>query len=65
MPAIMHQIVFTKKEIEDESGVSRNRVSTLIDKLEKMGILVSDSTYAKLGYKYNEIYNVFVGKDML
>ena len=65
MPAIMHQIVFTKKEIEDESGVSRNTVSTLIDKLEEIGILVSDSTYAKLGYRYNEIYNVFVGKDML
>ncbi len=65
MPAIMHQIVFTKKEIEDESGVSRNTVSTLIDKLEEIGILVTDSTYAKLGYRYNEIYNVFVGKNML
>ena len=65
MPAIMHQIVFTKKEIEDESGVSRNTVSTLIDKLEEIGILVKDSTYAKLGYRYNEIYNVFVGKNMI
>ena len=65
MPAIMHQIVFTKKEIEDESGVSRNTVSVLIDKLEKLGILVQDSTYAKLSYRYNEIYNVFVGKDMI
>ena len=65
MPAIMHQIVFTKKEIEDESGVSRNTVSTLIDKLEEIGILVTDSTYAKLGYRYNEIYNVFVGKNVI
>ena len=65
MPAIMHQIVFTKKEIEDESGVSRNTVSTLIDKLEEIGILVTDSTYAKLGYRYNEIYNVFVGRNMI
>ena len=65
MPAIMHQIVFTKKEIEDESGVSRNTVSTLIDKLEEIGILVKDSTYAKLGYRYKEIYNVFVGKNMI
>lgn len=63
MPAIIHQIVFTKKEIEEESGVSRNTVSTLIDKLEELGILVKDSTYAKLGYRYNKIYNVFVGKD--
>lgn len=61
MPAIIHQIVFTKKEIEEESGVSRNTVSTLIDKLEKLGILVKDSTYAKLSYRYNKIYNVFVG----
>ena len=54
-----------KKEIEDESGVSRNTVSTLIDKLEELGIIVADSTYAKLGYKYSEIYNVFVGKNMI
>lgn len=65
MPAIIHQIVFTKKEIEEESGVSRNTVSTLIDKLEELGILVKDSTYAKLGYRYNKIYNVFVGKESL
>jgi len=60
---MMHQIVFTKKEIEDESGVSRNTVSTLIDQLVDMNILVVDSTYAKLGYRYKEIYNVFVGND--
>ena len=65
MPAIMHQIEFTKKEIEEESGVSRNTVSTLIDKLEEIGIIVSDSTYAKLGYRYNEIYNVFVGRSII
>ncbi len=65
MPAIMHQIVFTKKEIEEESGVSRNTVSILIDKLEELGILVKDSTHAKLGYRYNKIYNVFVGKESL
>ncbi len=65
MPAIIHQIVFTKREIEEESGVSRNTVSILIDKLEGLGILIKDSTYAKLGYRYNRIYNVFVGKDNL
>jgi len=64
MPAIMRQIVFTKKEIEEESGVSRNTVSILIDKLVELNILVPDSNYAKLGYRYNEIYNVFVGKDI-
>lgn len=65
MPAMIHQIVFTKKEIEDESGVSRNTVSTLIDQLVEMNILEEDSTYPKLGYKYKEIYNVFVGKEMM
>lgn len=63
MPAIMHQIVFTKQEIANESGVSRNTVSTLIDKLVDLNILVEDSNHIKLGYRYNEIYNVFVGKD--
>lgn len=61
----MHQIVFTKKEIEEESGVSRNTVSTLIEQLVELGILVPDSTYAKLAYRYKEIYDVFVGKSMI
>jgi len=65
MPAMMHQIVFTKKEIEEESGVSRNTVSTLIDQLVKMKILEEDNNYPKLGYKYKDIYNVFVGKEMI
>lgn len=64
MPAIMRQIVFTKKEIAEESSVSRNTVSMLIDKLVELNILVPDSNYAKLGYRHNEIYNVFVGKDI-
>jgi Fic family protein len=65
MPALMHQIVFTKKEIEEESGVSRNTVSTLIDQLVEIGILETDSNYAKLAYRYKEIYDVFVGKDYM
>lgn len=65
MPAIMHQIVFTKKEIEEESGVSRNTVSTLLDKLVDLNILVEDSTHAKLGYRYKQIYDVFVGREMI
>ena len=65
MPALMHQIVFTKKEIEDESGVSRNTVSTLIDQLVEIGILEMDSNYAKLAYRYKEIYDVFVGKEYI
>ena len=64
MPAMMHQIVFTKKEIEDETGVSRNTISTLIEQLINLGIIVNDSTHAKLGYRYKEIYDVFVGKNV-
>ena len=60
---MMHQIVFTKKEIEDETGVSRNTISTLIEQLISLDIIVSDSTHAKLGYRYKEIYDVFVGKN--
>ena len=65
MPVIMKQIIFTKKEVEEQSGVSRNVVSNIIDQLVKLKILETDSTYAKKAYKYSEIYNVFVGKDML
>ena len=64
MPVIMKQIVFTKKEVEEESGVSRNTVSRVIDQLVSIGILVQDSTYAKLSYRYKDIYDVFVGKNM-
>ncbi|MCI5967205.1 MAG: Fic family protein [Tenericutes bacterium] len=63
MPAILHQIVFTKKEIEEESGVSRNTVSNLIDQLVKLGILEIDDSYAKLAYKYKKIYNVFTNSN--
>lgn len=63
MPALMKQIVFTKKEIVEESGVSKNVVSSKIDELVKMGILEIDTTYAKKTYKYREIYDVFVGRE--
>ena len=63
IPIITRQIIFTKKEIEEESGLSRNTVSKIIDKLVELGILVLDSTHIKLGYKYQEIYNVFVSKE--
>lgn len=62
MPAMMQQVVFTKKEIENLTGVSRNTASMLIDKLVEMNILVEDSTYAKLAYRYKSIYEVFLGK---
>ena len=54
----------TLQDIADALGISRNTVSSLIDKLVELNILVPDFSYAKLAYKYNEIYNVFVGKDI-
>lgn len=65
MPIIMQQIVFTKTEVAKLSGVSRNTVSNLIDSLVEMNILVIDSTYAKLAYRYKSIYDVFLGKDVI
>ena len=61
MPVIMKQIVFTKKEIQDLSGVSVNIVSNTINKLVNLGILIPDSTKVKKGYRYQRIYEVFVG----
>lgn len=65
MPIIMKQIVFTKKEIEDISGVSKSTVSNIIDQLVRLGILINDSSYAKKAYKYSKIYDVFVSKDIM
>lgn len=44
--------------------MSKNTVSTLIDKLVEFDILVPDSNYAKRADRYSEIYNVFIGKNM-
>lgn len=65
MPIIMKQIVFTKKEIEELSGVSKATVSKIIEQLVKLNIIVPDTNYAKKAYRYIEIYNVFVGKEII
>ena len=61
MTVIMKQIVFTKKEVQDESGVSVNVVSNVINQLVELGIIIPDSTAVKKGYRYQRIYEVFVG----
>lgn len=60
MPIITKLVIFTKKEIEEESKLSRNTVSRIIDKLVELNILVPDTNHIKLGYRYQEIYNVFI-----
>ena len=61
MPVIMKQIVFTKKEVQDLSGVSTNVVSNIINQLVDLKVIVPDSTVVKKGYRYQKIYEVFVG----
>lgn len=61
MPVIMKQIVFTKKEIQESSGVSPNVVSKIINQLVDLNVIIPDSTKMKKGYRYQKIYEVFVG----
>ena len=61
MPVIMKQIVFTKKEVEQLSGVSTNVVSKIINQLVDLKVIIPDSTIVKKGYRYQRIYEVFVG----
>lgn len=62
MPVIIKQIVFTKKEVQEASGVSVNVVSKVINQLVELNILVPDSTVVKKGFRYERIYDVFVGE---
>ena len=62
MPVIMRQIVFTKSEVQEESGVSEGVVSKIINQLVELGILVPDNSVRKKGYRYQQIYEVFVGQ---
>ena len=43
MPVIMKQIVFTKKEIQELSGVSPNVVSKIINQLVDLNVIIPDS----------------------
>lgn len=63
MPIIMRQIVFTKKEVQEMSGVSTNVVSNIINKLVDLGVIIQDNTVVKKGYRYQKIYEIFVGTD--
>lgn len=61
MPLIMKQIVFTKKEMQDISGLSEQTVSRLINQLVDLGILIKDATVIKKGYRYQRVYEIFAG----
>ena len=57
----MKQIVFTKKEVQEISGVSVNVVSNIINQLVDLKVIVPDPTMIKKGYRYQKIYDAFVG----
>lgn len=63
MPVIKKQIVFTKKELCEASGVSLNIVSNIVRQLIELNIIVPDTTVTKRGYRYQRIYEVFVAHE--
>ena len=65
VPVLMRQIVFTKKEVAEESGVSLNSVAKVFDQLVELGIIIPDATVIKKGFRYQRIYEVFVGSRAL
>ena len=60
MPSILKQVIFTKKDIELDTKISRNVISRVIEQLIQLGIIEPDNTVAKKAYKYKEIYNIFI-----
>ena len=63
MPVIMKQIVFTKKEVQELSGISNSVVSNIINKLVELGVIIQDKSKIKKAYRYQRIYEIFVGKN--
>lgn len=60
MPVIMKQIVFTKKEIQDATGISVNVVGKIVKQLVELGIVIPDDTVTKRGFRYQRVYEIFV-----
>ena len=62
MPAILKTVIFTKKDIEKETGLSRNSVSNIIEQLIQLDIIEPDVTYTRWAYKYKKIYTILNSK---
>ena len=60
MPVIMKQIVFTKSEVKQESGVSVNTVSRIIDTLpaRKPG-LTGANPFCRISTRYVKMYSIW------
>lgn len=62
MPIILSQVVFTKKELEDMTGLSKSTINRTIQKMEELNVVSYDDSVRKKSYCYRSVYNVFVGK---
>ncbi|WP_296054731.1 Fic family protein [uncultured Holdemanella sp.] len=62
MPIILSQVVFTKKELEDMTGLSKSTIHRTIQKMEELNVISYDGSVRKKSYCYKSVYNVFVGK---
>ena len=60
MPVIMQQVVFSKRDVQEATGISVNSVSKIINELVNLNILVPDSSVKKV-FRYQRIYEIFVG----
>lgn len=60
MPIITKQVVFTRQELIDFSGLSPNAVVRALKQLLDANIIIKDDSFRKKGYKYKEIYDVFI-----
>lgn len=59
-PIMMRQVVFTKKEIQEESKASINALTAIINQLLKLEILVQDDSFIRKGFRYRAIYDVYI-----
>ena len=62
MPILLSQVVFTKKELEDMTGLSKSTINRTIQKMEELNVVSYDDSVRKKSYCYRSVYNVFVGK---
>ena len=59
MPVIMKQIVFTKKEVQELSGVSVNVVSNIINQLVDLKVIIPDSaSIERIGGMLQPMYDL-------
>lgn len=61
MPILMKQIVFTQRELQELSGLSPSTISNILKQLIRLDIIVPDASVMKKGFRYESIYEVFVG----